>query len=450
MPKAATIDPAIVLQGLESVSSEAVSVYHSVRGEDGAIQDFRFAYVSPLAAKILQREASELIGKSFLSELPGTQDEGIFEAYCKVADSGQPWSHQTRYDRDGVSGFFQINAAKLDDGLIVAGQDIPSNRSAEDRLQQILDVVAAFVGLMDTDGLLWEANDFSLKAAGLTRADVVGKPFWDCYWWSYDADVQARLKDAVQRARCGETVRYDEVIRIANDTYMSIDFQLAPLKNPKGAVVSLVPSAVDIEARRQTEAHRDILVQELKHRVKNSFANIQAMANNTMRTQPGSESFARAFLGRLHAISTGYDLLMRDDDQSANLRALIEQQVTPYFGAEMAQIVLKGPHLRIQGRNANNLTLVFHELTTNSAKYGALSVETGTVEVTWGVQHNAGKVMMTLSWVEKDGPPVTPPARTGFGTILLEHSLIHTLDAQTKISYEPTGLVFNLTLDLTA
>jgi len=124
---------------------------------------------------------------------------------------------------------------------------------SEARLRRVLDNLFSFVGVLDRDGTLIEANEAPIQAAGVPREELVGKLFWDCYWWSHSPEAQSRLKDAVVRAAQGETVRYEAEIRVAGGGRMIIDFQAAPLLDETGAIVSLVVSAVDITARKRGE-----------------------------------------------------------------------------------------------------------------------------------------------------------------------------------------------------
>ncbi len=126
-------------------------------------------------------------------------------------------------------------------------------RESEARLRRIIDSLFSFVGVLDLDARLIELNEAPLQAAGLTRDDVIGKPFWDCYWWSYSGEVQQRVKEAVRSAREGRPVRFDIDIRVAGGQMMTIDFQIAPLRDEKGAIIGLVPSAVDITERKRGE-----------------------------------------------------------------------------------------------------------------------------------------------------------------------------------------------------
>lgn len=123
----------------------------------------------------------------------------------------------------------------------------------EAHLRGVIDNMLGFVGILDTQGNLLEANATALQAGGLSRSDVIGKKFWDCHWWSYSADVAAELQAAFQRALRGETVRYDVKVRMANDSRMAIDFMLVPVRDGEGKITHVIPSGIDIQARLASE-----------------------------------------------------------------------------------------------------------------------------------------------------------------------------------------------------
>jgi PAS domain S-box-containing protein len=121
-------------------------------------------------------------------------------------------------------------------------------------LRQILDGSLAFIGLLAIDGTLLEVNALALQAGGLERDDVIGRKFWDCYWWSHDDAVQAKLKAAHDLARQGQVVRYDVQVRMAGGHLMWIDFQLVPVRNKSGGITHVIPSGLDLTARKTAEA----------------------------------------------------------------------------------------------------------------------------------------------------------------------------------------------------
>ncbi len=119
--------------------------------------------------------------------------------------------------------------------------------------RRVLDNLFTFVGVLDLDGVLREANRAPMEMAGLQPADVIGKPFWDCHWWSYSAAEQERLKAGFQRAAAGEVVRYDVQVRARGSDLLWIDFQLAPLRDEQGRITHVIPSGNDIVARVEAE-----------------------------------------------------------------------------------------------------------------------------------------------------------------------------------------------------
>ena len=143
---------------------------------------------------------------------------------------------------------------------LVLANDVTKRRQAEEALQQshwqlqnILDSLFAFVGVFSTEGVVLEANRAPLELAALEREQVLGKFLPETYWWSYSAAVQDRLRAALQRAAQGEVVRYDEVIRMANDQRVTIDVAFGPLRDAEGKISEIVGSAVDITERKQAE-----------------------------------------------------------------------------------------------------------------------------------------------------------------------------------------------------
>jgi PAS domain S-box-containing protein len=123
---------------------------------------------------------------------------------------------------------------------------------SEKQLRRVLDSLFAFVGVLDLEGVLIEANAEPIRVAGILREDVIGKPFWDCYWWSYSEAVQEQLKTAIGRAREGHVVRYDVDVRVKDGALITIDFQLAPII-VDGKVIQIIPSGLDITERKEAE-----------------------------------------------------------------------------------------------------------------------------------------------------------------------------------------------------
>ena len=340
----------------------------------------------------------------------------------------EPW-FDSRGNVEGVISF----------SVDVTDQILAQQRDAEHRkrLQRLQDGLSAFVGMLDPDGTLTEANAVALGHGGLTREGVIGKKFWDCWWWTFSAEVQEGLKDAIARAAAGETVRYDVPSRMAGGEIIVIDLQLVPLTDEAGKVTEILPSAIDVTERVRAEERKDILLAELEHRVKNSLATAQAVARFTARTAESPEAMARSLADRLAAISRTHDALTRRDWAGQGLRALAEAETAPFVEPGDGRFTYFGDDLLLDPTTALSFGLALHELASNATKYGAFRNGVGQVEV--HVRADDGD-LARLSWTELDGPEVRPPERQGFGTFLIETLLARELNADIRLVYKSTGL----------
>ncbi|MFZ6842921.1 PAS domain S-box protein [Undibacterium sp. RuTC16W] len=143
-------------------------------------------------------------------------------------------------------------------------------RESEQRLLRVLDNLYAFVGVLAIDGTLLDANAAPLLAAGIHIDDVRGKKVWDCYWWTHDSEAQEQLKQAIERCRQGETLRYDVQVRMINDSRMWIDFMLAPLYDGEGRITHLIPSGMDISQRHESERRLQLSEERFRSVVESS------------------------------------------------------------------------------------------------------------------------------------------------------------------------------------
>lgn len=221
------------------------------------------------------------------------------------------------------------------------------------------------------------------------------------------------------------------------------------LATPIAEVNAVAEAMADAaERRRAVEEQRDLLVRELHHRVKNLLTTAQSLATLSARTTREPAAFAAQFGARLRALARTHTLLLEAPEGVLALRMLVAEVVAPYR-LGVGRISLNGPDLRLPAEAAVPLGMVLHELTTNAAKYGALSVAEGRLEITWRVMPAEGAPLLVLDWVERDGPGIaTPPRREGFGSQLLRRALATLPGGRTEISWTPQGLSVRLTLAL--
>jgi len=225
-----------------------------------------------------------------------------------------------------------------------------------------------------------------------------------------------------------------------------LDFIYQPIRNSDGAVVGIFVEGSDVTERVRAEEHRKLLLDELNHRVKNTLATVQSIAAQTVRATPDPVAFRTAFEARLMALSGVHNVLTSANWEGARLEELLRLELGPYGAARSS---LEGPAVRLSAQEALTLALVTHELATNAARYGALSVPEGQVAVAWSeTRDDVGARRLTLDWRETGGPTVVAPTRQGFGSRLIQRSIQVDMNGETTMAFEPDGLRCRIALRL--
>ncbi|MBV9510718.1 MAG: hypothetical protein JO303_10600, partial [Caulobacteraceae bacterium] len=210
------------------------------------------------------------------------------------------------------------------------------------------------------------------------------------------------------------------------------------------ALEDLVLAAADVAARNQVEEQRETLVAELDHRIKNVLAAVQSLALQSARRAASLEGFLKTFTGRLKSMASAHQLLTATRWRGAGMRNIAAAELG---GLAPGQTRWEGPDLMLTPRAANAISLALHELATNAIKFGALTVESGRVEVRWRSRPDGG---LCLEWTETNGPPVATPTRHGFGSTLLEKVTGRELGGEAKVEYRREGVHVVLNADLSA
>ena len=207
----------------------------------------------------------------------------------------------------------------------------------------------------------------------------------------------------------------------------------------------LAQAGIDAKEREAADKLQKLILDELHHRIKNTLATVSAIASQSLRTATNMEHAQQAIEGRLLALGRAHDLLMQVSWANASLVNTVRGATEPYDGQGAGRFSIVGPDIAITSGAVIALAMTFNELCTNTTKFGALSVPTGRIEITWAVDHETQRLRLT--WTEKGGPEVQTPTRRSFGTRMME-SLGQQLNGQVHLAYEPTGLVFTMDVPL--
>ena len=259
-------------------------------------------------------------------------------------------------------------------------------------------------------------------------------------------------------------VRKQLAAAIANGSDLDVEYRIVRLDQEIGWVllrgraqyaangkpVALAGVSLDITDRKRAEERQRLLLDELNHRVKNTLATVQSIALQTRRTADTQAMFDDSFGSRIGALAQAHELLTRTSWEGTRLMDLVEQTMAPYArtGPGGERVVVDGPPIRLGPNAAVTMNMAFHELATNAAKYGALSVGGGKVGVRWSVDRSIEPPMLAIDWTERDGPSVAPPKRQGFGSRLLKSGLPRELGGSVAMDFAPEGLACRMRLAL--
>jgi PAS domain S-box-containing protein len=202
----------------------------------------------------------------------------------------------------------------------------------------------------------------------------------------------------------------------------------------------------DITERKELEEQREAFARELDHRIRNVLSVVGALVSLSARSAASIGEFKESLLTRLSALAATQSCLRYGARQSTGLSELLLAELAQYQSPDGGNVIVEGPPVAVAPAPAQTLALAFHELATNSAKYGALSDAGGRVTVTYAVTGEGDQSRLVVQWRDSGGPPVKPPTRRGFGTSLIEEVIRRTFRGDVVLEYPPEGLVCRMTL----
>jgi len=308
-------------------------------------------------------------------------------------------------------------------------------QASEMQFRALADAMPVLLSYVGTDLCYRFANRTYEDWYGIPAERIRGMPARDLI-----GDEAMRQSQAyIDRALAGEVVRFEKPLALPGGDVRHVAIHYIPRRGAEGSVEGFYALLVDLTERKRAEDHRQLLLNELNHRVKNTLTTVQSVARQTARSASSFREFYEAFESRLLSLAETHDVLTRENWRGASLREIVQVSLSPW-SVESGRFEVAGPDVRVSARIALALSMALHELATNAVKYGALSVPTGGVALTWEVEdRDSGRVVM-LRWREQGGPPVMPPTRKGFGSRLLERGLPEELDGEVDLQYSSAGV----------
>lgn len=322
--------------------------------------------------------------------------------------------------------------------------DVTERRQMEEALRQNeerlrLAVDAGSIGIWDWEigsGLVTPSEGI-VRLIGVAPERFAGT--FDEYLAAVHPEDKPHVEQALQQALADQAdYRTESRIVSPEGEVRWIAAQAIVLRDHAGEPARMVGIYRDITTAKTAEERQRWLVAELDHRVKNNLATVRAIAAQTLNGSPERT----AFLGRLSALAEAHDLLADHYWENVDFADLVAQVLAAYPADRVAT---QGPTLAVSPPAAQTLALALHELATNAAKHGALSSETGRVDVGWSIE-GEGEPSLQLDWVEGGGPPVAPPTRAGFGTDVIQGSIAFELGGTAELRFLPAGLRARLSI----
>ena len=407
--------------------------------------DWRFLATNSRAETFWGKSKSELIGHSMLELFPRFEGSPSHLAHARAMSTGSPEAVEVISTATGAPVALRLypNAHGLD----VYFRDLTERRRLQNELEtrgELLDLAetSAGIGIWVQD-LTTATMTATPQFFHLLGAEPISEPI--------PQDFARAFRHPEDRERV--TRGFRDAMARGDDTYDSEYRVVRPSGEVRwifgrGRVARTADGTpwrysgidIDITERKKQEEHLRLVMSELQHRTNNLLAIIQGLAQQTARNSQSLDDFLPKFSSRLQGIAGSNVLLSQAQWRGAQLRDLLERQVTPF--ADLERFDFDGPPTMLSSKAVQTLGMAFHELCTNAMKYGALAVPTGRVRVSWHVDGDA----LAVRWEETGGPLVNPPTRKGFGRVVAEQVVATSLGGRVVTDFLPGGIVWTMHL----
>jgi PAS domain S-box-containing protein len=321
--------------------------------------------------------------------------------------------------------------------------DIASDLSRQMRwLASIVEFGNDAIISKNLDGIITSWNKGAERLFGYSAEEAIGQPV-TILVPPESADEEYAILRYIRR---GDHIEPYETVRRRKDaSLIDISLTVSPVRDAEGKIIGASRIARDITERKRSEAQISILAGEAEHRAKNLLANVKAMVQLSQADTP--DGLREAIAGRITALANVHSLFVQSRWTGAELGSLVKQELSPYSREGEARTSIGGPTVMLKPDVAQAIAVVLHELATNAAKYGPLSVAKGVVRVEWSCT-TGGRVV--LRWTEMGGPPASPPTHKGFGTRVMGAIMRGRVGGDVRLDWHAEGLRCEIALPIQA
>lgn len=289
---------------------------------------------------------------------------------------------------------------------------------------------------MDLSGVITSWNKGAQRIFDYTAEEMLGRPVVILI----PPDRHDEETTILERIRRGERVDHYETVRHRKDgSSVNVSLTISPVKNAEGRIVGASKFARDTTERKRAEEREKVLMSELDHRVKNVLARVAMVVMSSRHGSSSIDEFAQSLGGRINAMAAAHALLSQRGWHGVGLDAVVRNQLAPY--ATDANITICGTDVMLTTVATQALTMVLHELVTNAAKYGALSVPNGRVSMNWERRPNGpAAANLVFVWREFGGPPTAAEVQSGYGTRLIREFIPHEIRGTVDLEFAAEGV----------
>lgn len=311
----------------------------------------------------------------------------------------------------------------------------------------VLALIADSVICTDEAGRVLAFNRAAEQAFGYCASEVIGQPVELLLPQRYRTDHVRQVRSfAEEDGGAGRLMGNRREVWGLRKNGEEFPIEAMVSRQPSNGTSILTVVLRDITERKELEEQRETIAREQDHRIRNLLSVVSSLVSLSARSAENVAECKESLLRRLNALAATQSALRFGARPSISLSELLLAELAQYRTPDGANVVVEVPPIAVAPTPAQSLALAFHELATNSAKYGALSVAGGRVTVTSSLTGDGDQCQLVVEWRDEGGPPVTPPTRQGLGTTLISEVIRRTFHGKVNLEYPPEGLVCRMAL----